>query len=553
MPQALLSPALKLLRAAVDVKRVPLRSDDRTLSRLRVRLFAVLGVAVMALAIWGASRAEHDARSRHTAQIGHGEAMLIAMLEQDTALRAYLSSRDPALLAPYRRARHAFERASILAATAERSDDGAAGNEAQVAAQDRFGQAWHELADEDIGAARGPGAVRAANAVRREQLLERFRSANAAFLADERAEQAERLAAAERLRVVLIVGVGLAFLGLGWLLFERHAGPRLRRRESRREFGEVMQVARTEREAYGVLQAELERSLPGASAVVLNRNNSANRLEPATALPPDPALQERLQDAAPDSCVAVRRGRAHARRPGEAPLLACELCGAVDGPTRCVPSLVGGEVIGSVLVRTPRRLGPEDVEHVEGVVAESAPTVAMLRSLAIAEARASTDALTGLANSRSIQDTLKRMVAHAGRTTTPLAAILFDLDHFKAVNDTYGHSAGDDVLAAVGDVAASIMRDSDFVGRYGGEEFVVLLPDTGVGGAVVVAEKLWAAIAAVHVPSVDRALSASFGIAVIPDHAGDGAALLRSADRALYAAKRAGRDRVEVLSAEPAA
>jgi diguanylate cyclase (GGDEF)-like protein len=103
--------------------------------------------------------------------------------------------------------------------------------------------------------------------------------------------------------------------------------------------------------------------------------------------------------------------------------------------------------------------------------------------------------------------------------------------------------------AAVGDVAASIMRDSDFVGRYGGEEFVVLLPKTGVEGAVVVAEMLRAAIQAVRVASVDRALSASFGIAVIPDHAGDAGSLLRSADRALYAAKRAGRNRVEVLSA----
>jgi diguanylate cyclase (GGDEF)-like protein len=311
-----------------------------------------------------------------------------------------------------------------------------------------------------------------------------------------------------------------------------------------------MQVARTEREAYDVVRAELERSLPGASAVVLNRNNSANRLEAATEDGLDPELAERLRDADPDTCVAVRRGRSHARGPAGTPLLACTLCGGVDGATRCVPSLVGGEVIGSVLVRTPEALDREDAEHLEATVAESAPTVAMLRSLAIAEARASTDALTGLANSRSIQDTLKRMVAHAGRTATPLAAILFDLDHFKAVNDTFGHSAGDEVLAAVGDVAASVIRDSDFVGRYGGEEFVVLLPDTGADGATVVAEKLGAAIRALRVPSVDRQISASLGVAAIPEHAGDAASLLRCADRALYAAKRAGRDRVEVLSVD---
>ncbi len=521
------------------------------LSRLRVRLFAVLGVAVMAAAIFFAAQAEHGVQDRHAAQVGHGQAMLIAMLDQEAALRGHLSLGGAAYLGAYREARHEFERAAILADVHEEREDHAGGDAAGVAAQDRLADAWTALADGDIAGARlgGSAALRAEHATRRAGLLRDFRAANAAFLADERREQRAAVAAAERLRVGLIAGVGALFLLLGWLLFERHARRRLQRRESRREFGEVMQVARTEREAYDVVRAELERSLPGASAVVLNRNNSANRLEAQTEGLPDAGLAERLRDADPDTCVAVRRGRSHARRSGAAPLLSCTLCGAVDGATRCVPSLVGGEVIGSVLVRTPRPLEAEDAEHLEATVAEAAPTVAMLRSLAIAEARASTDALTGLANTRAVHDTLKRLVAHAGRTTTPLAAILLDLDHFKAVNDTFGHSAGDDVLAAVGDVVASVMRDSDFVGRYGGEEFVVLLPDTDPEGAVVVAEKLRAAIQEVRVATVDRAISASFGVAAIPHHAGDAAALLRCADRALYAAKRAGRDRVEVLSA----
>jgi diguanylate cyclase (GGDEF)-like protein len=236
--------------------------------------------------------------------------------------------------------------------------------------------------------------------------------------------------------------------------------------------------------------------------------------------------------------------------PGQAPLLACELCGAVDGPTSCVPSLVGGEVIGSVLVRTSAPLGAEDAAHLEAVVAESAPTVAMLRSLAIAEARASTDALTGLANNRSIQDTIKRMVAHAGRTTSPLAAILFDLDHFKAVNDTFGHSAGDDVLAAVGDVVASVVRDSDFVGRYGGEEFVVLLPDTGRRGSRRRSPRSCGRRSTgCASPRSTGASARASAWRRSPTTPGTPASLLRCADRALYAAKRAGRDRVEVLTA----
>lgn len=101
-----------------------------------------------------------------------------------------------------------------------------------------------------------------------------------------------------------------------------------------------------------------------------------------------------------------------------------------------------------------------------------------MRNLALAEFRAATDGLTGLPNSRSVRENLKRMVAQSGRTLTPMAVVMFDLDHFKLVNDSHGHGKGDEVLAAVGDVVATTFRASDFVGRYGGEEFLALLPHT---------------------------------------------------------------------------
>ena len=123
-------------------------------------------------------------------------------------------------------------------------------------------------------------------------------------------------------------------------------------------------------------------------------------------------------------------------------------------------------------------------------VTQAAPVLANLRNLALAEARAATDALTGLPNKRACADTLKRMVAHAGRSVSPLSALLLDLDHFKQINDTFGHGIGDDALAAVGDVISTNLRTSDFAGRYGGEEFLVLLPDTDREGAAQAAEKL---------------------------------------------------------------
>ena len=162
--------------------------------------------------------------------------------------------------------------------------------------------------------------------------------------------------------------------------------------------------------------------------------------------------------------------------------------------------------------------------------------------------RAATDSLTGLPNQRAVHETLKRMVAQAGRTLEPLAMVLFDLDRFKAINDTFGHGRGDDVLAAVGDIASHTIRGSDFVGRLGGEEFAVMLPGTDREGALKVAENLRESIAGLTVAGVEREITASFGVAVLPADAPDAQALLRVADRALYQAKANGRDRVEMAA-----
>jgi diguanylate cyclase (GGDEF)-like protein len=180
-------------------------------------------------------------------------------------------------------------------------------------------------------------------------------------------------------------------------------------------------------------------------------------------------------------------------------------------------------------------------------VTQAAPVLANLRNLAIAEIRAATDALTGLPNNRAVGDTLRRMVAQAGRAVSPLSAVLLDLDHFKHVNDAHGHSRGDEVLAAVAVAMRSSLRESDFVGRYGGEEFLILLPDTGKQQAALVAEKVRAGVETLYVSSLDRKVTASLGVASLPEDCGDADTLLRAADRALYSAKGRGRNRVELF------
>jgi diguanylate cyclase (GGDEF)-like protein len=122
-------------------------------------------------------------------------------------------------------------------------------------------------------------------------------------------------------------------------------------------------------------------------------------------------------------------------------------------------------------------------------------------------------------NRRAIQENIKRMVANASCTVSPPSALMIDLDHFKQINDKYGHDRGDEVLAGVGVALEAALRASDFAGRWGGEEFILLLSNTTVEGAVVVAEKVRQAISEIYVPAVDRLISASIGIATIPDHA----------------------------------
>ena len=204
-------------------------------------------------------------------------------------------------------------------------------------------------------------------------------------------------------------------------------------RSSQEAFSELLQVSESEREAHSILKQHIERGVPGTEVVVLNRNNSHDRLEATTTRPFESG------GASPS-------------------LLDCEICGGTASASTCLPLLVSGEVIGSVLVDHEGALDGRDERRVHDSVGQAAPVLANLRNPALAEARALTDALTGLPNRRAVQDTLKRMIAQSARTASPLAAVLIDLDHFKQVNDTFGHDEGDAVLAAVADVLASLMR-----------------------------------------------------------------------------------------------
>jgi diguanylate cyclase (GGDEF)-like protein len=309
-----------------------------------------------------------------------------------------------------------------------------------------------------------------------------------------------------------------------------------------------LQIASNEEEAHQLLQRYLERTLSATTAVVLSRNNSADRLEAVTPLPSASPLISTLSTAEPRSCLAVRSGRTHHESSQHPGLLACPICAVCPGHSACTALTVGGEVIGSVLLNRPSPYDRVEHQRIQESVNQAAPVLANLRNLAIAEIRAATDSLTGLPNKRAVTDTLKRMFAQASRTGSPLSLILLDLDHFKDINDRFGHPVGDQALANVGAVLRSVLRNADFAGRNGGEEFALLLPSTDVSAAQEIAERVRLAIGDISLPGLDLSLTASLGIAGFPDHASVLDKLERLADAALYLAKRSGRNRIELAT-----
>ena len=167
--------------------------------------------------------------------------------------------------------------------------------------------------------------------------------------------------------------------------------------------------------------------------------------------------------------------------------------------------------------------------------------------------RATQDALTGLWNRGAILELLSKELARARRTSGSIGIILADLDHFKRVNDTYGHLAGDIVLREAAQRMRSSMRDYDVIGRYGGEEFLVIVPESGFASTVAQAERLRRAVAEAPVITPEGSIAITISLGVTAGGGEDSLAaesLVRAADAALYQAKKLGRNRVEAAKAD---
>jgi len=160
------------------------------------------------------------------------------------------------------------------------------------------------------------------------------------------------------------------------------------------------------------------------------------------------------------------------------------------------------------------------------------------------------DALTGLDSRSHFMKRAEALLAHAKLASAPFSLFMIDVDHFKQINDTWGHSRGDQVLVKIADVCADSLRPSDVIGRFGGEEFIVALPNTDAFQAKMVAERLKKRVAALQLTEIanDLQLSVTIGVATASEHTIDLDALIVRADKMLYIGKRNGRNRVVVCS-----
>jgi len=525
--------------------------------------YLLAAIALVTGSLLFAFQQQRDEAVRAADRTGVAVNALTAMLDQETGLRGYLRTGEESFLQPYFAGRSAYEqdRVAVNAAVA-----GDLQSEQLAYDEDAAARYWQVYADDAIAARRTAGTKVASSteisqALVGKQHMDRFRDVNGQLRArlDTRRDATLRRSGEVATAVVVLLAGLLGSIGL--LVMHRASRRAVQRGEAeiayrvrQREFTDLVQAAESEAEAHQLVRRHLERTLPGSRASVLIRNNSDNRLQAATAVAPGSVLAPGLDGAEPRTCLAIRLGRCHQDGPEHDRLLACGLCSGAAGAATCEPLLVGGKVIGSVLVESGQALADPQLRSLTDTVTQAAPVLANLKTLAIAESRAATDALTGLANRRAMQDTITRLAAHAGRSGEPLAAIALDLDHFKSINDRHGHEVGDAALSAVGECLRDSLRESDFAARVGGEEFLVLAPDTDLDGALVLAGKLREALTREQVPQLARALTASFGVAVIPRHAGTAELLLRRADRACYLAKERGRNRIEVASGEePAA
>ena len=367
------------------------------------------------------------------------------------------------------------------------------------------------------------------------------------------AEQAH--AAADRARVDLLwsIAIGLAIAGTVIAVLTRHA-LRVEREQSRREAVQsditrriafeaslqtALEMSRAEPSVFDVVAEALSRAAPDMRSELLLADSSKAHFRQVL------VSSAQSDDVgcgvmSPDDCPAA----SSARNMVFADSTALDACPHLRGrgcSALCVPMSIGGSSIGVFHVTTEDGSPPSDAveKNVEAVARRASERLAMLRAFEVSRTQANSDSLTGLMTRRSLETAVREL----HDTGTPYSVAYGDLDHFKDLNDVFGHAAGDRALRTFSQVLRDSLRPDDIPGRYGGEEFVIVLPECPVDEARQVLERVRERLAERIVIAQLPRFTISFGLAA-SDQAGDFDQVVALADAALLSAKAGGRDQV---------
>ena len=519
----------------------------------RLRVLLALLVLVIGVSVWLIAGEQRQTILGTQGQLRSSNDLLTAMLDQETGLRGYALTGVRDFLEPYELGLDEFDSAHDRAVKAAEGDRTAT---AQISALTATAREWQAHARIAVGQVErtGPKAASVADARTRKTLMDRLRVQDAALRRHLERRTETELQHSRWIVFAFVLLFGGGILALGMIVVERQARRDRERSAQRREYVEALQGADDELEAKELLRRRAERVVPTAEAVVLTRNASGNSLDAST----DPSAVDGPGRRPHPRHTALVPGdpagphvRARARQRAAAELRAVRQ-GGRRGAVRALARRRRGDRLaaGAQAARVQAR-------RVRGGLRHGRPGRARARQPAQPRDRraprrhrpahppAQRPLGAGDADPHGRPGPPHRIRRCRRSSSTSTTS--------RQLNDRHGHQAGDEVLEGVGTALRTTVRASDFAGRWGGEEFVVLLPDTDHDGALQAAETLRARLDGLAVPGVIAHLTASLGVATLPDHAADGPALIRAADRALYVAKADGRNRVRAAVAEQAA
>jgi diguanylate cyclase (GGDEF)-like protein/PAS domain S-box-containing protein len=317
------------------------------------------------------------------------------------------------------------------------------------------------------------------------------------------------------------------------------------------ELYEILQTCNSEQEAYPIIGSVAAQLFPKASGALAVSVSRIHHMETVAEWGAEPRMAASFLL---DDCWALRRGQMQ-EVAGPRALQTCRhFQSAPDGPYVCLPLTVRGDLQGLLNLRgaPDESFSPQARQLLTTLGEVIKLSLSNLKLRAALRVQAIRDPLTGLFNRNYLDETLRRELSRSARSQVPLCVAMLDIDGFKGFNDAYGHSAGDVLLRALGAFFLMKLRTSDVVCRYGGDEFILVLPDTGLRQVSDRLDHMRGEaknLECMHEGRILPAASISIGVAQWPDHGSSPEDLVKAADYALYSAKHSGRDQVSLFGA----